>query len=155
MQYLSSSQAAALAEAHATGKKIVLATGVFDVLHRMHLEFLQKAKAAGDFLLVGLESDARVRVMKGAGRPINSQAVRQKNLSELHLADCVFILPEQFAGPADHEALIATLKPAVLAVSSHTKHLEAKRRILQKYDGQVIVVLAHDPSISTTQLLRG
>lgn len=153
MTYLSQSHAAALEAARAAGKKIVLVTGVFDVLHRLHKLFLEKAKVAGDFLVVGLESDVRVTAMKGVGRPINSQTVRQRNLASLQLADIVFVLPEQFGKPADHEALIAYLKPAVLAVSSHTKHLEAKSAILQKHGGQVIVVLEHDPSVSTTQLL--
>ena len=153
MSYFSDSQVVALETARAAGKKIVLVTGVFDVLHPLHKLFLEKAKAAGDFLVVGLESDLRVTAMKGQGRPINLQAVRQSNLADLQLADIVFILPEQFGKPADHEALIANLKPAVLAVSSHTKHLEAKSAILQKHGGQVIVVLEHDPSISTTQLL--
>ncbi len=153
--YFSESQAAALAQARAAGKKIVLVTGVFDILHQLHRLFLEKAKAAGDFLVVGLESDLRVTAMKGKGRPINSQAIRQQKLEALNLADIVFILPEQFAGPTDHEALIAHIKPAVLAVSSHTKHLEAKSKILQKHGGQVIVVLEHDPSVSTTKLLGG
>ena len=153
MTYFSDSQGAALEAARAAGKKIVLVTGVFDVLHPLHKLFLEKAKAAGDFLVVGLESDVRVTAMKGIGRPINPQSVRQSNLASLQLADIVFILPEQFATPADREALIADIKPAVLAVSSHTKHLEAKSAILQKHGGQVIVVLEHDPSISTTQLL--
>jgi rfaE bifunctional protein nucleotidyltransferase chain/domain len=153
--YFSESQAAALAKAHTAGKKIVLVTGVFDILHQLHRLFLEKAKAAGDFLVVGLESDLRVTAMKGKGRPINPELVRQKNVTALNLADIVFILPEQFAGPVDHEALIAAIRPAVLAVSSHTKHLESKSKILQKHGGQVIVVLEHDPSVSTTKLLGG
>ncbi len=153
MSYLSPSQQQQLEQAQQRQQKVILATGVFDVLHHKHAEFLRKARAAGDFLIVGLESDVRVTAMKGPDRPINPAAKRQENLEKLGIADVVFVLPEQFAGPADHEALIAFIKPTALAVSSHTKHLEAKSQILQKYGGTVIVVLEHDPTISTTQMV--
>src|SRR3990172_12032671 len=55
------------------GKKIVLVTGVFDLLHDEHRNFLKVAKKAGDFLIVGLESDTRVRALKGVGRPVHDQ----------------------------------------------------------------------------------
>ncbi len=138
------------------GTTIVLATGVFDVLHAEHRRFLERAKAAvdGGILFVGVESDGRVREMKGEGRPINTAADRVAALRADTVADVVFILPESFHKPLDHERLIATLRPRVLAVSSHTKHLDAKRRILEKYDGTVQIVHEHNPAISTTKLLQ-
>jgi cytidyltransferase-like protein len=130
-----------------------LATGVFDVLHSEHLKFLHKAKAAGDLLLVGLESDQRVKKMKGPTRPIYPAEVRKNNLEIWQLADSAFILPENFESSADHENLIKLIRPAILAVSSHTAHLPEKSAILQKYGGQVIVVHQYNPTLSTTQLL--
>jgi rfaE bifunctional protein nucleotidyltransferase chain/domain len=135
-------------------QKIVLATGVFDIFHQEHLSFLQKAKKAGDFLMVGVEADARVRQMKGENRPINSLDHRIKTLQNLGFIDLVFALPEQFDRPADHEALIARIRPAILAVSSHTAHLEKKRALLSKYGGTVKVVHQHNPAISTSILLE-
>ena len=54
----------------------VLATGVFDVLHIEHIRFLAAAKQQGDRLIVGVESDVRVRAMKGPGRPLHDEQVR-------------------------------------------------------------------------------
>jgi cytidyltransferase-like protein len=142
-----------LAQARSKNQPIVLVTGVFDILHAEHRKFLEKARAQGGFLLVGLETDQRVRELKGAGRPVNSAKIRQANLEKWQLADEIFMLPTQFNRPADHDNLIAQIQPAVLAVSSHTAHLDKKQAILQKYGGQVIVVHAHNPEMSTTVLL--
>ena len=135
-------------------KKRVLVTGVFDILHQEHRVFLQKAKALGDYLIVGIESDVRVKKIKGEGRPINSQDTRIKNLQNLAIADEIFILPEQFSKPEDHSALIEKIRPDFLAVSSHTKHLDKKKAILEKFDGKVVIVHDHNPHISTTKLLQ-
>ncbi len=143
----------ALARLHQQNKKLVLVTGVFDILHAEHRKFLEKARAQGDFLLIGLETDQRVRELKGPGRPINSAKARRANLAAWGLADEIFMLPTQFSRPADHDNLIAQIKPTVLAVSSHTAHLPKKQAILQKYGGQVIVVHEHNPEVSTTTLL--
>lgn len=130
----------------------VLVTGVFDILHQEHIAFLQKAKSLG-WLIVGLESDARVRALKGPGRPINNQNIRQKNVEELQIADDIFILPEQFDSPEDHRRLLAELKPDILAVSENTPHVDKKIRLMQEIGGTLIVVHKHNPAISTTILL--
>lgn len=137
-----------------TSKKIVLVTGVFDVLHLEHKQFLINAKTYGSILIVGIESDTRVRQLKGENRPINSQKVRKKNLLKWKIADEVFVLPEKFSTPQDHETLIKKIKPAVLAVSSHTPNLDKKRAILQKYGARVIVVHKHNSKISSTKIIE-
>jgi len=131
----------------------VLVTGVFDVLHQEHTRFLQAAKATGDYLLVGLESDKRVKQIKGADRPVFDQQTRKKNLEKLNLADEVFVLPEKFQTKADHIKLIRQLKPDVLAVSAHTAHQSEKTKIMQECGGQLKVVYQHNPKFSTTQLI--
>jgi rfaE bifunctional protein nucleotidyltransferase chain/domain len=143
-----------LAAARAKNHRVVLVTGVFDLLHAEHRLFLQKACQQGDVLVIGVESDVRVRQMKGPGRPVNSQAQRKKQLEKLKLAEAVFILPEEFFLPIHHEALISAVQPAVLAVSAHTAHQAEKAAILQKYGGQVIVVHEHNPAVSSTKLLQ-
>ncbi len=132
---------------------LVLVTGVFDVLHREHLRFLHKARAVGEVLLVGLESDLRVKHIKGDGRPVNDESTRWRNLMDLKIADQVFVLPEAFSQPADYRSFIQHLRPQILAVSSHSPHLERKQQLLAEIGGQVKVVHQHDPSISTTLLL--
>lgn len=136
-------------------KKITLVTGVFDVLHQEHSLFLSKAKAIGNYLLVGLESDVRVKKIKGKNRPINNENKRVSNLNLLNIADAVFILPEKFDKPEEHEAVIKQIKPSILAVSSHTKHIKEKEVIMEKYKGKVVVIHDHNPEISSTIILKG
>lgn len=134
-------------------KTLVLATGVFDLLHPEHINFLEKAKATGDILVVGIESDARVKSLKGPNRPINPASQRLQNLKQLNIADHIFILPDSFNSPAAHQQLIATIKPDILAVSSHSPHLDKKQAILKKHGGQVKIVHQHNPNLSTSKLL--
>ncbi len=140
---------------HQQQLSIVLVTGVFDVLHNEHLLFLQKAAQHGDVLVVGVESDTRVRRMKGSGRPVNAQSKRCLQIEALQIAQLVFVLPEKFDDPEDHQLLIESIRPKVLAVSAHTAHQAEKTAILAKIGGQVIVVHEHNPKISTTQMLGG
>jgi len=134
-------------------KTLVLVTGVFDVFHQEHKNFLTEAKKQGNLLLVALESDLRVRALKGPTRPINSQEKRLQTIANLGLADFLLILPEQFSSPEDHEAFIKKIHPNVLAVSASSPHLADKERILQKYGGTLKIVLGHNPSISSTQII--
>ncbi|MDI6802465.1 MAG: D-glycero-beta-D-manno-heptose 1-phosphate adenylyltransferase [Bacteroidota bacterium] len=76
-------------------KKIVFTNGVFDIIHRGHVEYLMKAKSAGDVLIVGLNSDASVRRIKGDKRPIVSQQDRAFVLANLCPVDFVCIFEEE------------------------------------------------------------
>ena len=136
------------------GFKIVLVTGVFDVLHAEHYLFLQAAKSAGDYLLVGVEADRRVRAMKGKGRPVYPQNTRLENLTKLTYIDHVFLLPEKFDKTTHHDRLIGLLKPDILAISSHTSHQIEKQTIMSKHGGKLVVVHPHNPNISSTQLIQ-
>lgn len=133
--------------------KTVLATGVFDVLHSEHKKFLQAAKEKGTALFVGLESDARVRKLKGVDRPINSIEVRLNNIAHWGIADYVFPLPKKFSQLNDYQTLIDKIKPDILAISFHSPHQSVKERILGKCGGKVEIVLPYNPEISTTFLL--
>lgn len=135
-------------------EQVVLVTGVFDLLHAEHRNFLQKAKALGGKLLVGVESDVRVRALKGEGRPINSQAVRVANITALGIADEVFVLPEAFSKPEHHRTLLEQIRPNILAVSSHSPHLDKKQQLMESLGGQVVIVHQHNPAVSTTQILQ-
>ena len=134
-------------------KKIVFVSGIFDLLHEEHVRFLEKAKAVGDFLIVALESDARVRIIKGEGRPVQSQEVRQQSIEKLGVADVIFILPDDFADASKHRRLIEEVRPAILAVSSHSPYLDKKKAIVEEFGGKLMIVHQHNPAISTTQLL--
>lgn len=96
-------------EARAAGKRIVFTNGVFDILHPGHLRYLQAARAHGDLLIVGLNSDASVRRNKGPERPINPEAERAEVLAALSCVDAVSIFDEDT--PAD---VIRRVQPDVL-----------------------------------------
>ena len=76
----------------ATGKKLVVTNGCFDILHLGHVTYLETARNFGDALLIGVNSDAAVRGLKGAGRPVNSESDRAAVLAALASVDgvCLF-----------------------------------------------------------------
>lgn len=76
------------------GKKIVFTNGCFDILHRGHVAYLAEAKKLGDVLVIGLNSDASVKRLKGPERPINNQEDRRYVLSQLKAVDFVEIFEE-------------------------------------------------------------
>ena len=102
---------------------------------------------------MGIESDRRVKAIKGADRPINSQEARKSKLEAWRIADAVFILPENFQLPSQHEELIKTLQPNILAVSSHTKHLQEKARAMGLIGGELRIVYQYNPIVSSTRLI--
>jgi rfaE bifunctional protein nucleotidyltransferase chain/domain len=133
---------------------VVFVTGVFDLLHIEHIRFLQKSKAEGDKLIVGIETDARVKSIKGADRPIHNESTRLEQLHALKVVDMVFLLPKKFSSQHDWETVMSNLHPNVYAVSSHSSHLENKRQICQKYGIDFKIVHKHNPSISTSKLIK-
>ncbi len=84
----------ALSREKEAGKKIVFTNGCFDILHAGHVKYLRRAKALGDLLVVGLNSDASVRKLKGPGRPVNSAANRAAVLSALKFVDYVVVFSQ-------------------------------------------------------------
>lgn len=137
---------------HADGKTIVLATGFFDLLHTEHIKFLEKAKTVGNILVVAVESDVRARKIKGEGRPIETQSLRCQNVAQY--ADFVIALADDFDHFESYESLMASVRPNIYAVSSHTDHLKSKTFLVEKYGGQLVVVHDHNPAISTTKILE-
>jgi|SRR3989338_3819693 len=98
-------------------KKIVLVGGCFDILHPGHVIFLEKAKKVGDILFVLLESDEKVKKIKGANRPIHNQKMRAKVLSVLCCVDYIVMLPF-LKSDTDYDKLIVKIRPDVIAASS-------------------------------------
>lgn len=133
------------------GHAIVLATGFFDLLHAEHINFLAKARAAGDVLIVAVESDARARALKGDGRPVQPQAERCHQVAGY--ADYVIALDDDFDSQEAYERFMEMLKPDVYAVSSHTSHLENKRILTEKYGGRLVIVHEFNPEVSTSKIL--
>ena len=92
------------------GQKIVFTNGCFDLLHRGHIQYLAEAAALGDKLIVGLNSDSSVRLIKGAERPIKDQLNRSAILAALKMVDMVILFDE--ASPL---GIIKKILPDVLA----------------------------------------
>ena len=87
---------------------VVFTDGCFDILHAGHVRYLNAAKAQGDVLIVGLNSDESVRALKGAGRPVNPAADRAEVLTGLRAVDQVVVF-----GEATAEELVRQLQPDV------------------------------------------
>ncbi|HSP05927.1 MAG TPA: adenylyltransferase/cytidyltransferase family protein [Acidobacteriota bacterium] len=107
MKILELSQLKLIVEHEKTaGKRIVFANGCFDVLHVGHVRYLKGARALGDILIVGLNSDASVRRLKGQGRPILDQKARAVLVSALACVDYVVIFEDDTV-----DRLLVELKP--------------------------------------------
>jgi D-glycero-beta-D-manno-heptose 1-phosphate adenylyltransferase len=147
---LTKAEAVALVERlRATAQTVVFTNGVFDLLHVGHLRYLQRARALGDALIVGLNSDESVRRIKGPGRPITAEGERAEILEALACVDAVVIFGE--ATPHD---LIAALQPDILVKGADwAEDAIVGRDIVEKRGGRVIRVPV-EPGHSTTALVE-
>jgi rfaE bifunctional protein nucleotidyltransferase chain/domain len=139
---------ARVAIARKNGARIVLANGCFDILHVGHIRYLEGARALGDLLIVGINSDAQVRALKGEGRPLIPERERAEIIASLRAADIVTIFPEPTV-----EGLIRALRPDVHAKGTdYTEETVPERDVVRSYGGRVAIV--GDPKDhSTTELL--
>ena len=114
MSVLSSSDAAAFAAAQRrAGKRVIFTNGVFDLLHPGHLRHLQAARALGDSLIVGVESDRSVRAANGPGRPVTPEAERAEILDALACVDAVVVFDQETP-----DEIIRQIQPDVLAAGT-------------------------------------
>lgn len=151
---MSMGQEAASAHDHQAPGGIVVATGVFDLLHIGHLRFLQAARGLGDTLVVGVESDERVRRWKGANRPILTEEDRRELLGALRVVDGVFTITGERVDPDYYVELLRPLGARYLAVTSDDPFLAAKRASMETIGIEVRVVTPRIENYSTTRLIR-
>jgi rfaE bifunctional protein nucleotidyltransferase chain/domain len=131
------------------GLRIVLTSGTFDLFHIGHAQYLEKAKSLGDLLIVGVDSDAKVKERKGPHRPIVPELERVQILSHCRHADVITI--KGVGDPKNH--LIKIVSPHVLVVSESTKHAEGEVDEKSQYCGE-IVLLQPQSETSTSAKLR-
>jgi len=136
-------------QARASGKKIVFTNGCFDLLHRGHLHTLREAKACGDILIVGLNSDRSVKGLKGAGRPILSESDRAELIGALEMVDYVVLFDE--ADPSD---LIAALIPDVLAKGGDWGPDKIVGSDIVEQNGGRVAVIPYLKGFSTTEIIE-
>ena len=131
------------------GRRIVLANGVFDLLHVGHVRYLEAARALGDVLVVALNSDASVRRLKGQGRPLMSAAERAELIGALRHVDAVVVFEEDTV-----DGLVGALRPDVQAKGTdYTEATVPERAAVLAAGGRVAI--AGDPKEhSTRDLIR-
>ncbi|MBI4084711.1 MAG: adenylyltransferase/cytidyltransferase family protein [Candidatus Levybacteria bacterium] len=133
------------------GKKIVLAGGCFDILHVGHVHFLQEAKKQGDYLMLLLESDERIKQLKGQNRPINIQKDRAFVLSAVTLVDCIVLLP-LLKSDALYDKMILKLKPDIIATTKGDPFKMHKQRQAKLINSRLVEVIDHISNQSTSRL---
>ena len=138
-------------QVRASGKKLVVTNGCFDILHLGHVTYLENARNFGDTLLIGVNSDAAVRGLKGAGRPVNSESDRAAVLAALHSVDGVCVFADTTA-----TKFLASAQPDIY-VKGGDYTLETlnqdERRAVESASGNIMLV----PFVqgkSTTSLLE-
>jgi D-beta-D-heptose 7-phosphate kinase/D-beta-D-heptose 1-phosphate adenosyltransferase len=130
-------------------KKIVFTNGCFDILHLGHQAYLKESRALGDFLIVAINSDKSVKLLKGSGRPINGQDLRSKNLMNLKFVDAVAVFSEQTP-----LKLIEFLLPDVLTKGGDYAHKEIIGSNIIEANGGRVVLLPFLKGYSTTSIIK-
>src|SRR5450432_2625502 len=135
----------------ASGKKLVVTNGCFDILHLGHVTYLENARKFGDALLVGVNSDAATRQLKGAGRPVNSETDRAPVLAALQSVDGVCI----FADATATKFLAAAQPDIYVKGGDYTLETlnQDERRAVDSAGGKIVIV-PFVPGKSTTSLLE-
>ena len=139
---------AVLDEHRRAGRKIVFANGVFDLLHVGHVRYLQAARAEGDILIVGINSDASTRRLKGEGRPILTERGRASLVAALAAVDYVVIFDE-----LDVNSLLRELQPDVHAKGTDYTPETVPERELAGLLGIRVAIVGDPKRHSTRDLL--
>jgi rfaE bifunctional protein nucleotidyltransferase chain/domain len=138
-----------LAPLRAGGGRVVFTNGCFDLLHVGHVRYLQAARCLGDALVVGVNSDASVRRLKGEARPVVPEEERAEVLAALACVDYVTIFDE-----STPERLLAYLRPDVHVKGGDYAEEDLPEAPLVRSWGGQVVILPLTPGRSTTELVR-
>ena len=130
------------------GKTVVFTNGCFDLLHPGHVRLLEQARSLGDFLIVGVNTDASVSRSKGPGRPITPERDRAEVLTALAAVDAVVLFDEDTP-----RELIAELLPDVLVKGADWSHFIAGREEVEAAGGRVLTI-SLEPGYSTTAIIE-
>jgi rfaE bifunctional protein nucleotidyltransferase chain/domain len=135
----------------ASGKKLVVTNGCFDILHLGHVTYLETARAFGDALLIGVNGDEATRQLKGAGRPVNSETDRAAVLAALASVDGVCIFMDKTA-----TKFLAAAQPDIYVKGGDytLETLNQDERCAVESAGGKIVIVPFVPGKSTTSVLE-
>ena len=137
------------AQARQNGKSVVFTNGCFDILHRGHVHVLRQAKAAGDLLIVALNSDRSVQEIKGAHRPVLPETDRIELIGAMEMVDYVIIFDEP-----DPYKLIAAIKPDVLAKGGDWSAEKIIGADVVEQAGGRIVMIPYLKGFSTSEIIE-
>jgi D-glycero-beta-D-manno-heptose 1-phosphate adenylyltransferase len=140
---------ALVARLRAEGRTVVFTNGVYDLLHPGHIRYLQAARALGDALIVGVNSDRSVRANKGPSRPVNPEAERAEVIAALACVDAAIVFDED----TPHE-IIGRLQPDVLVKGADWAEDAIVGRDIVEARGGRVVRMAIEPGFSTTNLIE-
>jgi rfaE bifunctional protein nucleotidyltransferase chain/domain len=147
---LSTAQAEAWADrARRAGTRVVFTNGVFDLVHPGHVRYLREARALGDALIVGVNSDRSARANKGPHRPINTEHERAEVLAALAVVDAVVIFDEE----TPHD-IISRIQPDVLVKGADWGPDNIVGRDVVEARGGRVVRIDLAPGFSTTKLIE-
>jgi rfaE bifunctional protein nucleotidyltransferase chain/domain len=133
----------------AAGKTIVFTNGCFDIIHVGHVRYLTGAKAQGDCLIVGLNSDESVRSLKGPSRPVNGQDDRAEVLAGLKAVDYVVIFHEKTA-----ESIVNDVKPDIYAKGGDYKIADLPEAKVVEAGGGRIVLIPEVEGRSSSNIIK-
>ncbi|MCX5850844.1 MAG: D-glycero-beta-D-manno-heptose 1-phosphate adenylyltransferase [Deltaproteobacteria bacterium] len=131
------------------GRAIVFTNGCFDVLHAGHVRYLAEAKKRGDILVLGLNSDRSVRLLKGRGRPIVPEGERALVMASLKSVDYVTIFDEETP-----LALIELLQPDIIVKGGDWAGKDVVGGASVKQWGGRVVIIPYVPGLSTTNIIK-
>ena len=132
--------------------RTVLAGGCFDILHIGHVRFLSEAKKMGDYLIVLLESDEKVKRLKGKSRPVFIQKERAEMLSALQCVDLVVLLP-MMENDSDYLDLIHKIRPDIIAVTENDPNIQKKQGQANEVGGKLKIV-SYTKTFSSSKLAK-
>lgn len=148
-------------------KKIVFTVGCYDLIHKGHIFFLNECAKIGDILVVGLARDSTVQLLKGPGRPLNSELNRLHLVSSLQNVDYAILHPDMVAGgrkdeylstKIDFKEILEKLKPDYFALGYDTVSSEKKREMCRKLGINVRIISQsineEDKPISSTGIIE-
>jgi D-beta-D-heptose 7-phosphate kinase/D-beta-D-heptose 1-phosphate adenosyltransferase len=149
MPVLSLPEAVALvARARSAGRRIVFTNGVYDLLHPGHVRYLAAARAEGDVLVVGVNSDRSVRAIKGPDRPITPELERAELIAALAVVDAAVVFDED-----DPHAIVTALQPDVLVKGADWAADRIIGRDVVEARGGRVVRIPVEPGHSSTALI--
>ena len=138
-----------LNESRKSGKIIVFTNGCFDLIHLGHIRYLKEAKSLGDILVLGLNTDSSVKLLKGESRPIIPEQDRAEILSAMEMVDYIVLFSEET--PYN---LIKEIKPDILVKGADYEGKEVVGRDIVEKNGGEVKLIKFEPGKSTTELIN-